>query len=419
MKNRYHISNTPELFLGCGSIHELYELFTRYKGPALIITGGSTRENISFLNGFLDRLSSENRLAGSVKIIHEPSPDDVDNAVEVYQDREIGCVISIGGGSVIDAGKAISAMLKSEGSINEYLEGVGSETPSGRKIPFIAVPTTAGTGSEATWNAVITRQGPNGFKKSLRHINFVPTIAVVDPELTVSCSPLTTAASGMDAFTQLVESYLSTHANPFTDALAFDAIGRLYGSLEQACRHGETLEARFEMTYAAYISGITLANAGLGLVHGFAQPLGSLFGIPHGVVCGTLMAAVNRVTARKLTRHGMKNSIAYKKYVEIGKLFAGSRAKRDDYYLDFCIHEMERLTEALQLPLLSTYGITEKDFDEIIAFTGLKYHPVQLNGEDLTTILKQRVGTKRPALPSSATAFDGQPNGSWRKERKN
>ena len=391
METTYHISNTPELLMGCGSAHNLYELTDRYKGPVLIITGDRTWENIRFCPGFLDKLKSTNRFAGLVKIIHEPSPDDIDNAVKRYQDKKMGCVVSIGGGSVMDAGKAISAMLKSEGSVRDYLEGIGNRVPTGRKVPFIAVPTTAGTGSEATQNAVISEHGPEGFKKSLRHMNYVPNMAVVDPELTVSCPPETTAASGMDAFTQLVESYLSTRANPFTDALAFDAIGRLYGSLEQAYRQGETLEARFEIAYAAYISGITLANAGLGLVHGFAQPLGSLFGIPHGVVCGTLMAAVNRVTAQKLTRHGMESSTAFKKYVKIGKLFAGSQAKGDVYYLDFCINEIERLTEELKLPLLSDYGITGKDFDKIIVSTGLKYHPVQLNEKDLVSILRHRV----------------------------
>lgn len=391
MKNSYHISNTPELFLGCGSIHHLMALTTRYKGPALIISGGSTLQNIPFFQSFLEELEAENRFSGLVKIIHEPSPDDIDAAVSIYRGERIGCVVSVGGGSVIDAGKAISAMLKSEGSVQDYLEGVGTKTPSGLKVPFIAIPTTAGTGSEATQNAVITRQGPEGFKKSLRHMNYVPDMAVVDPELTVSCPPETTAASGMDAFTQLIESHLSTRANPFTDALAFDAIGRIYRFLEQACHHGGNVEARFEMAYAAYISGITLANAGLGVVHGFAQPLGSLFGIPHGVVCGTLMGAANRVTAQKLLEEGMSNTTTFHKYVQMGKLFAGSHAKSDGYYLSFCIDEIERLTNELKLPLLSDYGVKEKDFDGIIASTGLKYHPIKLDEKDLQEILKQRL----------------------------
>ena len=391
METTYHISNTPELLMGCGAVDTITDLTSRYKGPVLIITGGNTWKNLHFLPGFLEELKSQNRLAGFVKIIHEPSPDDIDDAVKRYQGKEMGCVVSIGGGSVIDAGKAISAMLKSEGSVKDYLEGIGSRIPTGRKVPFIAVPTTAGTGSEATRNAVISEQGPEGFKKSLRHMNYVPNMAVVDPELTVSCPPETTAASGMDAFTQLVESYLSTRANPFTDALAFDAIGRIYGSLEAAYRDGRNIAARSEIAYAATISGITLANAGLGVVHGFAQPLGSFFGIPHGVVCGTLMAAVNSVTAKKIWRDGVSNTTAFKKYVEIGKLFAGTHTKSDAYYLDFFTNEIERLTRELQLPLLSDYGVKEKHFDEIIALTGLKYHPIKLDEEDLKEILGRRL----------------------------
>jgi len=173
--------------------------------------------------------------------------------------------------------------------------------------------------------------------------------------------------------------------------LAFDAIGRIYGSLELAYRDGRNIAARSEIAYAATISGITLANAGLGVVHGFAQPLGSFFGIPHGVVCGTLMAAANSVTARKLINDSPSLTSAFRKYVEIGKLFAGGHTKNDAYYLDFCINELEKLTSELQLPLLSDYGVAEKHFDEIVAFTGLKYHPIKLDEEDLKEILGRRL----------------------------
>jgi alcohol dehydrogenase class IV len=391
MKNVYHISNTPELYMGCGSVQNLSALATRFQGPVLIISGGSTLKNIPFLQSFIEEFKSKSRFAGCVKITREPSPDDVDEAVGIYRSADIGCIIAMGGGSVMDAGKAISAMLMAKGSVKDYLEGVGTKAPDGRKVPFIAVPTTAGTGSEATQNAVISRQGPEGFKKSLRHMNYVPDVAVVDPELTVSCPPQTTAASGMDAFTQLMESYVSTRANPFTDALALDAMGRVYRSLEDAFRSGHNLEARSELAYAAYVSGITLANAGLGVIHGFAQPLGSLYGIPHGVVCGTLMGAANRITVEKLKEKGPSNRGTTRKYVEIGKLFAGTGGKSDAYYSDFCITEIERLTHELQLPLLSRYGVKEAHFGDIIAQTSLKYHPVQLDENDLGTILARRL----------------------------
>ena len=386
----YHISITPELIFGCGSISQIDDLVDRYDGPVLLVTGNRTALNIPFLNGFKEKLKLSDRLAGIVRVKHEPTPEDIDDAVGSHRGRPLGCVVSIGGGSVIDAGKAISAMLTSPGSVKDYLEGVGIKTPKGSKIPFLAVPTTSGTGSEATRNAVITRRGVKGFKKSLRHRNFVPDIAVVDPELMVSCPAEVTAASGMDAFSQLVESYLSTRSNPFTDALAFDAIGRIYGAIERAFSHGEDLNARAEMAFGAYVSGITLANAGLGLVHGFAQPLGSIFGVPHGVVCGTLMAAVNRWTAQTLLQSGASDHPALKKYARIGKLFAGSSEKHDTYYVDFCIHELERITAALQLPPLSRYGVKPNDLDGIVSQTTLKYHPVQLNESELKEILTQR-----------------------------
>ena len=387
----YHISSIPELLFGCGGITDVPELTASYKGPVLLITGKRTLDNIPSVTRLLETLKSRDRLLGVLKIDHEPSPRDIDDAVDGYFEQEVGCVVSIGGGSVMDAGKAISAMLKHSGSIRHYLEGVGDRSPEGDKIPFIAVPTTAGTGSEATQNAVITEKGSKGFKKSLRHINYVPNIAVVDPELTISCSPFTMAASGMDAFSQLVESFLSTQASPFTDTLAFDAIGRIHKFLEVAYEDGQNLEARSEIAYAAYISGITLASSGLGLVHGLAQPLGSLFGIPHGVACGTLMAAANKRSADRLLAEGLTHNPAYQKYVRMGRLFAGSDTRNDAYYIHFCIQEFERLTIALALPSLSAYGINEGHFDTICTHTGLKYHPVKMDKKDINEILRQRL----------------------------
>ena len=180
----------------------------------------------------------------------------------------------------MDAGKAISAMLTQEGSVKDYLEGVGHKHPSGNKVPFFAVPTTSGTGSEATKNAVLSEIGPNGYKKSLRHDHFVPDLAIVDPDLTLSCPPGLTAYSGMDAFTQLLEAYVSTKAHPFTDALCEKALELLSGSLLQAYQDGENIEAREAMSYAAWTSGIVLAQVGLGVVHGFASAVGGMFDNP-------------------------------------------------------------------------------------------------------------------------------------------
>jgi alcohol dehydrogenase class IV len=300
-------------------------------------------------------------------------------------------VVSIGGGSVLDAGKAISAMYKQEGSATDFLEGVGTKRPTSKKVPFIAVPTTSGTGSEATKNAVITRIGPEGFKKSLRHDHYVPDLAMVDPELTLNCSPEQTARSGMDAFTQLLESYLSLKATPLTDALAIDALRILRDSLPEAVLHGsESLDSRSGMSYAALVSGITLANAGLGVVHGFASSIGGYFDIPHGLVCGTLMGVANKVTLRKLLKTH-NNPLALDKYARVGKIFTGKSGKSDIYYAEALINLIDAWTGRFGLQKLSAYGVGSNDLRKIAETTSNKNNPVRLTLEEMEEILESRL----------------------------
>src|SRR5690606_22395692 len=214
------------------------------------------------------RLHDETIEFRQYSVATEPTPSIVDAAVNEFGDFSPEVVVAIGGGSVLDAGKAISAMLPLKAGVREYLEGVGSRTHPGDKVPFIAVPTTSGTGSEATKNAVLSEVGERGFKRSLRHDRFVSDVAIVDPVLAVTCPKTVTATSGMDAFTQLLESYLSTAANPITDALALEGLRHVSRSLPLAVHDPGNLSARCGMALASYLSGITLANAGLGLVHG-------------------------------------------------------------------------------------------------------------------------------------------------------
>lgn len=383
----FKLSATPALYFGSNKIKLLPELIEQFGQRALIITGRD-----SFLKSFiamelfndLDAYRIENKI---IQIEGEPTPGQIDAAVNECANWKPEVVVAIGGGSVMDAGKAVSAMLCETGSIIDFLEAVGTRLPSGKKIPFIAIPTTAGTGSEATKNAVITKTGKDGFKKSLRHDNYIPNFALVDPSLTISCTPSITAASGMDAFTQLLESYLSLNSTPFTDALAFEGIRYLLGAIEKAVENGDDLTARSDMSYATFLSGITLANAGLGLVHGFAQPLGSLFAVPHGIACGTLMGATNRITVQRLREENANRAL--NKYFQLASLISSevNPAKAIDQFLD----KIDFLCEKFQLAKLSAFGITEKDFPLIIENTGLKYHPVNLCRYDLKWILKQRL----------------------------
>lgn len=361
-----------------------------YGNDVLLVTGAHSFMNSKHGEYVLQTFAMTGIHYHHVVVSREPSPEMVDQTVIRHRDANIRLVVAIGGGSVVDAGKAISAMLGRTESVTEFLEGVGSKTHPGTKVPFIAIPTTAGTGSEATKNAVISQVGIMGFKKSLRHDNFVPDIAIVDPELTLQTPPDVTAASGMDCFTQLVEAYLSNKPTPFTDALALDGITTLKNALPRAWKWGQDLEARSGMSYAALVSGICLANAGLGAVHGFASSIGGLFTIPHGVVCGTLMAPANAITVKKL-REQSDNSSALGKYSILGKLFSGEEQRSQDYYIDYIINLLWEWTEMMAIPRIGKYGIGTDDFDRIISLTDVKNNPVKLENDDLREILEARL----------------------------
>jgi len=390
MVRSFQFAHSPKIIFGNGTLAELPGLAKSYGNDVLLVTGAGSFIHSKHGDFLLRTFDLTGVHYHHVSIMREPSSETIDQTVIRYCDANIRLVVAIGGGSTIDAGKAISAMLGRKESVKEFLEGVGTKDHPGTKIPFIAVPTTSGTGSEATKNAVISEIGPLGFKKSLRHDNFVPDIAIVDPELTLHCPPDITAASGMDCFTQLLEAYLSTKANPITDALAFDAISKLKNALPRAWRMGQDIEARSGMSYAALVSGICLANAGLGAVHGFASSIGGLFVVPHGVVCGTLMAQANAITVKKLKEQNSSN-ITLLKYAELGKLFSGEEQKSQYYYIDRFIEILAEWTEMMNISRLGKYGIKHSDLEKIVNMTDIKNNPVKLSKEDLMGILEARL----------------------------
>jgi len=286
-------------------------------------------------------------------------------------------------------------MLTVDGTVKNYLEGVGKgiEHP-GTKVPFIAIPTTSGTGSETTKNAVISEVSKKGFKKSLRHDNFVPDVAIVDPLVTMSCPQNITASCGMDAFTQLLESYVSIAASPITDALAIKAIEGLVESIELAYEGSDNyvkmLDARKNMSYASMISGITLSNAGLGLVHGLASTIGGYFDIPHGIVCGTLMGEACKVTIERLLKEDSQN-IALKKYASVGRLFTSDSDQNIEYYCRILCDKINELLDKMDIPKLGEFGITEQDLKRIANNSGNKNNPVQHSNAEIIELLKSRL----------------------------
>jgi alcohol dehydrogenase class IV len=389
MVKPFQFASVPKILFRCGVIAELPGIIKLYRGKTAIVTG----KNSFIQSGHAIKLFHDLEIAGIeyhiISVPAEPSPQIIDEAVGKLYNEEIKLVIGIGGGSVLDAGKAVSAMMHKSESVVEFLEGVGSKDHPGTKIPFIAVPTTSGTGSEATKNAVISQIGINGFKRSLRHDNFVPDIALVDPELTLQCPRDITAASGMDCFTQLTEAYLSDKSNEYTDALAMEGLKAIKASLIRSFTNGENIDARTGMSFAALTSGICLANAGLGVVHGFASSIGGRYNIPHGLVCGTLMASSNEINVRELRKNS--NSGALKKYALLGELFLDGKGKTEDYYIDGFIGYLHKLTDDLQLPGLRKFGLEEVDIGLICKLTEIKNNPVKLSLEDLEEIVKSRL----------------------------
>jgi len=390
MLKPFKFAGIPKIHFKNGIISDLPRLVTSYGCKIILVTGKS-----SFVESIkAEKLFDDFETAGIeyhlISIHGEPSPEDIDIAVKKFNNKDINLVVGIGGGSVLDAGKAISAMINKSESVVEFLEGVGTKDHPGTKLPFIAIPTTSGTGSEATKNAVISQIGSDGFKKSLRHDNFVPDIALVDPELTLPCPKEITAASGMDCFTQLTESYLSNKSSEYTDALAIEGIKAIRSSLSRSYADGQDIEARTGMSFAALTSGICLANAGLGAVHGFASSLGGRYNIPHGLVCGTLMASANEINVRKL-REISSDSVAFKKYAFLGQLFLDEKGKTDNYYIDGFIEYLHKLTGDLNLPGLRKYGFKDVDLESICSGTEIKNNPVKLELEDLKEILIKRL----------------------------
>jgi alcohol dehydrogenase class IV len=389
MIKSFTFSGTPHIIFGPGTLTELPGIITGFGRNILLITGRSSFLSTDRASGLLNDFDNESIRYKTISVPGEPSPAFIDEIVSEHSTLKIDLVVSVGGGSVIDAGKAISAMLYRKESVLEYLEGIGKSEHPGTKIPFIAIPTTSGTGSEATKNAVLSNVRPGGYKRSLRHNHFVPDIALVDPELTINCTPIVTAASGMDCFTQLTEAWLSPAAGKYTDAFAIEGLRAVKNSLVKAFEDGENIEARTDMSFAALTSGICLANAGLGVVHGFASAIGGLYDLPHGMICGSLMASANEITVRKLRKTGV-NAGALEKYATLGRIFIDNENKSDDFYVDAFINYLHELTLSLKISRLDIPS-NEEAVEQVCKNTTSKNNPVKLDKEELREILLSRI----------------------------
>jgi alcohol dehydrogenase class IV len=297
-------------------------------------------------------------------------------------------VIAIGGGSVIDGGKAIAALATNPGDALDYLEVIGKgQTLTATPLPFLAVPTTAGTGSEVTRNAVIGSP-EHGVKASLRSAAMLAKIAIVDPELTRELPPRLTASTGLDALTQLIEPYVSARANPLTDALCVEGIRRAAAHLPRAFANGHDAEARENMSLASLFGGLALANAGLGVVHGFAAPIGGQFEAPHGAVCAALLPHGIEANLRALRERAPEHP-SIGRYREIARMVTGdAKADGEDaasWVADLC--------RRLEVPALRTYGIGAADVARLVEkaskASSMKANPIVLHEGELREILER------------------------------
>ena len=388
----FSVLPTPRIHFGAGTLAKLPALAAAFGRRMLLVTGRQTLRRAPTAARMLDELRRAGMEVACLEVEREPSPELIDDAVALGRATPYDVVAAIGGGSALDAGKAISAMLLQREPVERFIEGQPGVMPhDGRKVPFIAVPTTSGTGTEATSNAVISRVGPGGYKRSLRHAAFVPNEAIIDPNLMTTAPPELTAASGMDAFTQLLEAYLSPLASPYTDVVCLSGLEHFSRSFELACGSGASdVAVRADMAYAALMSGIALSNAGLGIVHGFASSVGGLFDIPHGTLCATLLAEATRENIRQL-RATEGGESALQKFATASRILTGTTTGNLTDDCDRLVEHLETLQTRLDFPRLGKYGVQEADFNEIIPATRSKTNAVLLDADAMRRILAARV----------------------------
>jgi alcohol dehydrogenase class IV len=380
---RFEFATAQRIAFGQGAVADLPGIALTYGRRAFVIVGKDRIRRA----GILADLEAKGMNCTIFGVPGEPTVNLAREGAEALRQGRCDVAIAIGGGSVIDAGKAIAALAANPGDVLDYLEIVGRGTALPHApVPFIAVPTTAGTGSEVTRNAVLGSP-EHRVKASLRSPLMLPNVALVDPELTFALPPDITAATGLDALTQLIEPFVSIRANPITDALCRDGLRYAARSLPRVFANGRDAEARVGMSCASLLGGLALANAGLGVVHGFAAPLGGMFDAPHGAVCAAILPHGMAANLKALRQRAPESS-ALERYAEMGRILTGNDAAESEDAVDW----VRKLVSSFRIPPLSRYGVTESDTQAIVekaARAGsMKANPIVLTPEELAAVLR-------------------------------
>lgn len=384
MNLRFEFATATRVIFGAGALKEAGPIARAFGTRALVVTGRDVRR----AEPLLAILREHGLEAVTFPVPGEPEIASVQAGMALARREHCDLVISIGGGSALDAGKAIAAMLANEGELLDYLEIIGrGKALANPSVPFMAIPTTAGTGTEVTRNAVLASP-EHRVKVSLRSPFMLPKVALIDPELTYDLPPAITASTGLDALTQLIEPYVCLRANPMVDALCVDGIRRVARSLRQAFDNGRDAAAREDMALASLYSGMALANAGLGAVHGFAGPLGGMFPAPHGALCAALLPHVMETNLRAL-RQRQPASEALRRYNEVARLLTGKATATADDGVDW----VRQLVNDLKIPRPGAWGIRREHTNELIAkaaqASSMKANPIVLTPDELAQILEQ------------------------------
>jgi alcohol dehydrogenase class IV len=379
----FEFATARRIIFGSGSSEEFGTLLTEFGKRALVVRGSDPARTRSLLPG----IEAAKIDYSCFEVRGEPTVEQVAEGVSQARREEAKLVIGIGGGSVIDSAKAIAGLATNSGAILDYLEVIGKgKQLAVPGLPCIAIPTTSGTGAEVTRNSVLASP-EHKVKVSLRSPYLLPSLAIVDPKLTLDLPPSVTASTGLDALTQVIEPYVSIRANPVTDGFCIEGMRRVGRSLKRAFEQGQELQAREDMALASLFGGLSLANAGLGAVHGFAAPIGGMFHAPHGAVCAALLPRVMEVNLRAL-RERLPDGEALRRYEVVAVILTGTeKATAADG-----THWISELCKALQIPGLRTYGISEGDISELVEkaakASSMKANPILLTRDELTEALQ-------------------------------
>ncbi|MGA9450849.1 MAG: iron-containing alcohol dehydrogenase [Verrucomicrobiia bacterium] len=381
---RFEFATATKIVFGAGTLREAGAIAKEFGKRALVVTGRDTKR----AGPLLKILHEAGVGAATFAVAGEPEIAAVEQGAALARKENCDFVIGIGGGSALDAAKAMAVMLANDGELLDYVEIIGRGQALTRpSVPFIAIPTTAGTGSEVTRNAVLASP-EHKLKVSLRSPLMLAKMAVVDPELTYDLPPALTASTGLDALTQLIEPFVCSRANPMTDGLCVEGLRRAARSLRAAFTDGQNKSAREDMAVASLFSGLALANAGLGAVHGFAGPIGGSFPAPHGAICAALLPPVMNANVQAL-RQRASGGEALRRYDEVARLLTGNaQAAADDG-----VAWVRKLVSDMQIPRLGTYGIKSEHIAELVRksaqASSMKANPSALTPEELAETLRQ------------------------------